>query len=382
MAYPHVIRLRGPWECDRAIAQMALSDGTLTESARDVSEFARLKAPADWAETLGPEFRGRVSYTRRFNRPTNLEPHDRVWLMAEGVDARGNVTIDSRHLGAIDGYALAAEWDVTHLLQASSVLSVDIELPPTGAGQPPPVRPGRELLAGGLIGEVRLEIRRELYVAGLSVYWQPGRAPQWHISGRVEGPASNDSLHLIATACDREVAYARVTAGAPFTLCSTIDDWPAWPDPMDEPVLTPVEIRLSDGRSTLWQTTLETAPPQPDAERTRATMLRSLSGEMTLSWLDYVDRASDPFQQALSQPGTVLGLRGILPDAAYHELDRANVGVVQQVPRAWAERVCPRLAHHPCILAWALPPGEDQGVDSRSTPAWAFGRPWLPAVAS
>ena len=32
---------------------------------------------------------------------------------------------------------------------------------------------------------------------------------------------------------------------------------------MEEAVLTPVEIRLSDGRATLWQTTLETAPVAP-----------------------------------------------------------------------------------------------------------------------
>jgi hypothetical protein len=182
------------------------------------------------------------------------------------------------------------------------------------------------------------------------------------------------------TACEREIAYQSVKVGAPFEITAKIDDWPAWPDPMDEPVLTPIEIRLTDGRTKIWQTTLETAPPQPDSERTRAAMLPYLSGEKPLAWLGYVEVASEAFQQTLARPGSVIGLRGILPDAAYCTLDRANVGVVQQVPSAWAARVCPRLAHHPCILAWASP-ANDQKYSSQPAPAPAFGRPWLPNIA-
>ena len=121
------------------------------------------------------------------------------------------------------------------------------------------------------------------------------------------------------TACEREMAYQGVKVGAPFEITATIDDWPAWPDPMDEPVLTPVEIRLTDGRTKIWQTTLETAPPQPDSERTRSAMLSFLSNEKPLAWLDYIDVASEAFQQMLARPGSVIGLRGILPDAAYRD---------------------------------------------------------------
>jgi hypothetical protein len=380
MAYPHVIRLRGPWECDRAFAQTALPDGAVTESAVTLPEIARIKVPADWSDTLGPTFRGRVGYSRRFNRPTNLEPYDRVWLVVEGVDARGRVALDGHGLGTIDGYALPAEWDITEFLQPSGVIHIDVELPPTGVGHPPPARPGRESLPGGLIGEVRLEIRQQHYVADLSTYWTAGAAPQLHVAGRVAGPSSHENLKLVVTACNRELAYQSVDSGAPFNLVATTDDWPAWPDPMDEPVLTPVEIRLTNGRTTLWQTTLETAPPQPDTERTRSAMAQYLSSDKPLAWLDYVDITSEAFLHALAQPGRVIGLRGILPDVAYDKLDRANVGVVQQVPRTWAERVCARLAHHPCILAWTLPAEEQGGADQLSAMQSTFNRPWLPNI--
>lgn len=379
MAYPHVIRLRGPWECVQVVAQTPLAEGTLAESSVSLPDV-RIKTPADWADTLGPDFRGRVGYSRRFNRPTNLEPHDRVWLVVEGVDARGRVALDGHGLGMIDGYALPAEWDITAFLQPSGVIMIEVELPPTGVSHPPPARPGRESLAGGLIGEVRLEIRHQHYVADLSTYWTAGDTPQLHVAGRVVGPSSHENLKLVVTACDHELVYQSVDAGAPFDLVATIDDWPAWPDPMDEPVLTPVEIRLTNGRTTLWQTTLETAPPQPATEWTRAAMAQYLSGKKPFAWLDYVDLTSESFQHALAQPGRVIGLRGILPDVAYHKLDRANVGVVQQVPGAWADRVCPRLAHHPCILAWALPADEQGDADQLSARASTFGRPWLPSI--
>jgi hypothetical protein len=380
MAYPHVIRLRGPWECVQVVAQTPLADGKLTESSVILPENVRIKPPADWADTLGANFRVRVGYSRRFNRPTNLEPHERVWLVVEGVDARGRVALDGYALGTIDGYALPAEWDITEFLQPSSVIHIDVELPPTGVGHPLPTRPGRESLAGGLIGEVRLEIRQQYYVAELSTYWTSGAVPQLHVAGRVAGPSSHENLKLVVTACNRELAYQSVDSGAPFNLVATIDDWPAWPDPMDEPVLTPVEIRLTNGRTTIWQTTLETAPPQPDTERTRAAMSRFLSGDNPLAWLDYVDITSGAFLHALAQPGRVIGLRGILPDVAYHKLDRANVGVVQQIPGAWTARVCPRLAHHPCILAWTLPAEEQGGADQLSALQSMFHRRWLPNI--
>jgi hypothetical protein len=189
-----------------------------------------------------------------------------------------------------------------------------------------------------------------------------------HIAGRLDGEASSERLAIAINACERELAYQDVAAGEPFTIDVSINDWPAWPDPMDEPVLTPVEIRLTDGRATLWQTTVETAPPQPDSEPTRAGMLRAISEEKPLSWLDYVDQASPAFQQVLSRPGTVVGLRAILPAPLYQALDQANVGIVQQVPRAWADRVCPQLAHHPSILAWAILPENSRAVEIVQSP--------------
>src|SRR4051794_4944409 len=100
----HVIRLRGPWEYLPLAKFVPQAEGGWTEQHADLPAAGRMHMPADWKETLGQDFRGRVRYTRHFNCPTGLEPHDRVWLVLEGVDARGEVILNSARLGPAAGF--------------------------------------------------------------------------------------------------------------------------------------------------------------------------------------------------------------------------------------------------------------------------------------
>ena len=130
------------------------------ESHESLPPPGRVQLPADWGLTLGPDFRGRVRYTRRFGLPTNLEPDEKVWLVVEGVDYFGAVALNDTPLGDVTGYAgPPAEFQVTPLLGERNILTLEIELPAYEPGAAPPVRSGREHLSGGPIGEVRLEIR-------------------------------------------------------------------------------------------------------------------------------------------------------------------------------------------------------------------------------
>ncbi|MEX2560848.1 MAG: hypothetical protein WD403_13080 [Pirellulales bacterium] len=141
-AFPHRIRLRGPWLYE------SLPPGPVQKG--------RVQLPADWGGTRGAYFRGRVRYVRHFNWPGPLAVGERVWLVIEGVDARGAAILNGTWLGEIDGYAVPTAFDVHELVRQSNELVLEVELP---AHSPPP-RPGREHLPGGPIGEVRLEIRR------------------------------------------------------------------------------------------------------------------------------------------------------------------------------------------------------------------------------
>ena len=356
MPYPHVIRLRGPWEyeplarfstdglsIDRPRAQ-ATGESTPERAVvargdqqTDLPAPGRVQLPADWGDSLGRDFCGRVRYRRRFNRPTNLEPAERVWLVIDGVDARGDYTLNGHKLGSIDGYALPAASDITHLLAPSNVLEIDVELaaplcPPPAAGAEQPAagsplpaaaRPGRAGLAGGPIGEVWLEVRADAHIQGLSVHCTPGEPSQLCVRGEVISAVPGERLSVVVTACDYEVVFAEVTAGERFALTASADDWPCWPDAMDEPVLTPVEVRLLRGAKAIWQTVVQTAPLGPVLAKPRQSMVaRALAGEY--QWLDFVTEQDTAWQELLARPGTVVGLRAILPEAAYHALDRAT----------------------------------------------------------
>jgi beta-galactosidase/beta-glucuronidase len=102
---------------------------------------------------------GRVRYTRRFGLPTNLDARERVWLVIEGVDCVGAVSLNETQIGQIVGSSRSTEFDVTEVLSPRNMVSLEIELQPSESGAAPPARPGREQLAGSPIGEVRLEIR-------------------------------------------------------------------------------------------------------------------------------------------------------------------------------------------------------------------------------
>jgi hypothetical protein len=53
------------------------------------------------------------------------------------------------------------------------------------------------------------------------------------------------------------------------------------------------------------------------------------------------------------------------------------VPVVQRLPAAWAERVAPRLAHHPSIVAFAFSPADALRLPRDPSAATFLGRPWL-----
>ena len=155
---PHVIRLRGPWEYEPLERLVLAADGTIATADEPLPAPGRAIMPADWGRTLGTDFRGRVRYLRNFGRPTNLAVGERVWLVCDGVDLRGEASLNGRPLGELHGYRAATRFDVTTELDARNELAIVVELPPLDDRTEQVLRYDRVGLAGGIIGEVRLEI--------------------------------------------------------------------------------------------------------------------------------------------------------------------------------------------------------------------------------
>ena len=156
---PHVIRLRGPWHCQALARTVLLPDGTIVNDAGDLPPAGRAAVPDDWSHCLGADFRGQVRYARVFHRPTGLGPDSRVMLLFQQVDAWGHLLLNGQPLGKIPPGAGPTRFDVTDRLLPRNELTVDVDLPRLTADSPPLERPaGRADKAGGLVGEVQLEI--------------------------------------------------------------------------------------------------------------------------------------------------------------------------------------------------------------------------------
>ncbi|MEC9003025.1 MAG: hypothetical protein VX644_06605 [Planctomycetota bacterium] len=154
----HTIRLHGPWNYLPLCRTTWTAEGTSIETEGVVPPGGRLNMPADWQSILGNDFFGRVRFERHFHCPTGLTEQDQVFIAIEQVDALGSVQLNGQHLGDIPATAGPTRFDITILLQQRNRLEVVVDLPLLHADSAPLERPGREQLAGGLIGEVALQI--------------------------------------------------------------------------------------------------------------------------------------------------------------------------------------------------------------------------------
>jgi hypothetical protein len=151
----HIIRLRGPWELEPLERFVKRSYGGY-QSQQVAMPRERCQMPADWCETLGPDFLGVVRYRRNFNRPTNLSS-ERVWLVVEPPRSCGRVCVNGSELGSVRFGAPTGRFDITALLKDHNAIEIDVEHPELDDDGNVPDE-GSMISPGGLVGEVRIEI--------------------------------------------------------------------------------------------------------------------------------------------------------------------------------------------------------------------------------
>lgn len=376
------MRLAGPWHFE--VLERYDAPGKVAERG---PASGTVKLPADWSATFGSEFCGRVRYTRGFNMPTNLDPHESVWLIVEGADAAAAVSLNGQLLGEQAGYALAFERDVTALLERRNELQIDVELPRLTPKYEQAMRPGRHGLAGGLTGEVRLEVRARHFIHRLQVELieTEGSEVMLHVAGKIEGPERVDPLLLVVSGWSGELLATEVVAGKHFDVAKAIERL-ARMDPNGDglPGLTKLLIRLIEGGTRVWEKTLETGhrtirfdlPPEK-GNVDRKLLLNDQPYRLPLRAFQISDRQPTPLPDDASEP---LLAERIFRDEEYAQFDRLGLCIVQAVPAAWIDEVCPRLSHHPSIVAWAVPRAWlQQGAGVERALAWLAGssRPWI-----
>jgi hypothetical protein len=154
---PHIIRLRGPWQLEPVRQYIPRPDGGYDDCNDDLPAATKATLPADWSEAFGADFWGVVRYRRTFRRPTNLEPHQRVWLVVEPPRSLGTIRLNGQTLGVVCFGAPAGRFDVTGTLADANALQIDVAHPELDGDGVPSNEPGYDA-PGGLVGAVQLEI--------------------------------------------------------------------------------------------------------------------------------------------------------------------------------------------------------------------------------
>lgn len=132
----HRMYLKGPWEVRRLDRE---------ERSR------RVTLPASWQTIFLGSNCGSAEFRRKFNQPTNLEPHEHVWIVFQGVRGAAWVDLNRQRLGRIDIDDDTAEFEITPHLALHNELVVQLTFEPNEFPDQ----------LGGLWGPVALEIRSD-----------------------------------------------------------------------------------------------------------------------------------------------------------------------------------------------------------------------------
>ena len=140
----HRIQLKGPWEYE----WLSPGSGPLgrTDGNPHSERTGRVTMPADWVSLFG-ELSGTVRFRRRFHRPTNLDPHERVFVAFAAIGGTGTVSVNGTEIGRLSTSSEVQRFEMTNVLKPFSELTVELEFVLERDGQP-----------GGLWSVVAIEI--------------------------------------------------------------------------------------------------------------------------------------------------------------------------------------------------------------------------------
>jgi hypothetical protein len=114
----HRIRLRGPW--------------LLQPTAVPSTPPRRIQLPAPWAELFDADVRD-VQLSRRFNRPTNLGPADRISLVVNDLPAGARVSLNGITLAPQPPDAAQTAVFPTLHLEPHNLLTIEFDVAATVA---------------------------------------------------------------------------------------------------------------------------------------------------------------------------------------------------------------------------------------------------------
>jgi hypothetical protein len=145
------MNLKGPWDYEWLDGPHALADSVADPPPAEDNEFllahSRVRMPSSIEDAWGA-VSGRVRFQRRFQKPTNLEPHERVHIAFDGLGGTAALTLNGESLTRLCDVESTQTFDVTDQLGQSNTLAVELTWGPAESRQH----------QGGLWGAVAIEI--------------------------------------------------------------------------------------------------------------------------------------------------------------------------------------------------------------------------------
>ena len=151
MARLHRINLKGPWNYEWLDGPHRRNTSSPGEDDSEFSEVllnhSRVRMPSSIEDAWGA-VTGTVRFRRRFQRPTNLDPHERVHIAFDGLGGSARVLLNEKQIAELRDVESTRSVDVTEQICPTNTLTVDLHWNPDESAQS----------AGGLWGAVAIEI--------------------------------------------------------------------------------------------------------------------------------------------------------------------------------------------------------------------------------
>jgi hypothetical protein len=114
----HQMRLKGPWD-------YLWKSPELTPDQLGAPTEGRQKVPVVWKDHFGDQT-GLVVWSRRFQKPTNLDKTERVMIATYALEGVQVVCLNGKSLPLADQPESGFRFDVTEDLQPSNILEIEI----------------------------------------------------------------------------------------------------------------------------------------------------------------------------------------------------------------------------------------------------------------
>ena len=125
----HRMNLKGPWDYEWLDGPYPIGEAVSDSEATAENEFllahSRVRMPSSIQDAWG-EVTGRIRFQRRFQKPTNLEGHERVHIAFDGLGGQATVSLNDEPLIELTDLSEPCTIDVTERIGQSNVISVEL----------------------------------------------------------------------------------------------------------------------------------------------------------------------------------------------------------------------------------------------------------------